>query len=355
MSDTTRVAVIGYGLAGSAFHAPFVDAVDGLRVSAVVTGDPTRAATARERHPGVAVHASADELWRRADEVDLVVVASPNRFHAEHAHAAIAAGLPVVVDKPVAATAAEVRGIAEAAAAAGVLFTAFQNRRWDGDFRTVRALLDEGRLGRVTRFESRFERGARPLRHTWRESTDPADFAGIAHDLGAHLVDQAIVLFGRPTGVLADLRSPRPEVDAVEDATIQLVHGSSEHGDDVRSYLRMSNANVPVAPRFAVTSPTAGYRSWGLDPQEAASRSGVLPTAPGFGKYPEERWGTLLTTEDETTVPTLKGDYLAFYRGVLAALRGEGPAPVDPADSVQLAEVIEAALRSAETGLPVAL
>ncbi|EWC60504.1 Myo-inositol 2-dehydrogenase [Actinokineospora spheciospongiae] len=350
MADETRVAVIGYGLAGSAFHAPFVDAVDGLRVTAVVTGDPERAATARDRHPDVVVHPSVDELWRHADDVDLVVVASPNRFHVEQATAALEVGLHVVVDKPVAATARGVRALGELAKQTGKVLTAFQNRRWDGDFLTVRKLVEDGTLGQVGRFESRFERGAKAVRSAWRASPDPADMANILYDLGTHLADQAIVLFGRPVTVYAETRAPRPEVRVAEDATILLTH---EGG--VRSYLRASNVTMPVTPRFAVAGGTAGYRCWGLDPQEAASRAGTPPTAEGFGVYGEDRWGTLTTPDGETVVPTVDGDYLAFYRGVRDCVRGDGPPPVAVAESIALTETIEAAIRSAASGKPVAL
>ncbi|WP_156756294.1 Gfo/Idh/MocA family oxidoreductase [Actinokineospora pegani] len=348
MPDDLRVAVIGYGLAGSAFHAPLVDAVEGMRVTAVVTGDAGRAAAARERHPGVVVHGAADAVFADPGAHDLVVVASPNRFHVEQATAALAAGLPVVVDKPAAATAAQVRALAAAAEDAGRMLTVFQNRRWDGDFLTVRRLLADGALGAVARFESRFERGAKPVRARWRTSQDPADFASIVHDLGTHVVDQAIVAFGPPTEVSAEALVTRPGVGAVEDATIALTHGGG-----VRSYLRVSATTVPVAPRFAVAGPTAGFRCWGLDPQEANSRAGMRPTEPGFGSYGRD--GTLLTADGETPVPTQDGDYASFYRAVRDCVRGEGEPPVPLADSIVLAEVIDAALRSAEQGGPVRL
>ncbi len=346
----TRVAVIGYGLSGSAFHAPFIAATAGLRLAAVVTGNAKRAALAVSRHPEITVLSTVDELWRRADEVDLVVVASPNRHHVEQAEAALAAGLGAVVDKPVAGEARSVRRLAETAERAGLLFTAFQNRRWDGDFRTVRALVEDGSLGRVDRFESRFERAAGPAKSGWKASPDPAELADVVHDLGSHLVDQAIVLFGPPRTVHAEVADPRPGVAVAEDATILLTHDGG-----VRSLLRVSKAAMPVGPRFALQGPHAGYRSWGLDPQEAASRAGRAPTEPGFGAYPRSRWGELVTPGGTRPVPTLDGDYLGFYRAVAANLRDGGPPPVPPAESVVLAETVEAVFRSAATGAPVAL
>ncbi|MGW5051750.1 Gfo/Idh/MocA family protein [Actinokineospora sp. NPDC004072] len=322
------VGLIGYGLSGSAFHAPYIEAVPDLRVDAVVTSG--HAAEVGQRHPDVAVVSTVEELLAR--DVDLVVVASPNRYHVDHAGAALAAGRAVVVDKPAAGTADEVRSIA------GERLTVFQNRRWDGDFRTVRALVEAGRLGEVTRFESRFERAARSSRTAWKASTDPADLTDIIYDLGTHLVDQAQVLFGPPTTVFAESRGPR-------DATILLTHAGG-----VRSLLRMSDSTPAVAPRFVVTGTRAGVRTWGLDPQESAARSGVLPTSPGFGAYPGP---AELVAETVEPLPIQPGDYLAYYHAVAAWLRGEAPAPVPAADAIALAETIDAALLSVERGEPV--
>ncbi|MBM7775359.1 putative dehydrogenase [Actinokineospora baliensis] len=350
MSTEAAVVLIGYGLAGSAFHAPFIAAAEGLRLVAVVTGDSGRAADAVARYPGIEVIDSVSRVWPRAAEFDLAVVASPNRYHVAQASAALDARLHVVVDKPAAATGREVRDLAATAERAGRVFTTFQNRRWDGDFRTVRHLLERGDLAGVTRFESRFERAAAPVKTGWKGSADPADLADIRYDLGSHLVDQAIVLFGRPTAVYAQVQATRPGAPAPEDATVHLTHPGG-----VVSYLRTSKASVPVAPRFALAGPDVGYHCWGLDPQESASRSGRLPTDPGFGSYPESQWGHLTTATGSHPTPTLDGHYLGFYTALAACLRGEAPNPVPPAETADVADTIEAAFRSTELGAPVLL
>jgi predicted dehydrogenase len=342
--DETKVGVIGYGLAGRAFHAPFIAATEGLRLTTVVTGSAERAAAAAERYPDVEIVSTVDELWRSG--VELVVVASPNRHHVEQAAAAMAAGLHVVVDKPVAATGAEIRDLADRSAKADRMLTVFQNRRWDGDFRTVRDLIADGTLGTVSRFESRFERASRSARTAWKASQDPADMADIRYDLGSHVADQAIALFGRPVTVYAE-SAPSP---VANDATILLTHAGGE-----RSYLRMSSVTTPAAPRFVVTGLDAGYRCWGLDPQEKESVAGRLPTDPGFGEYPGDQWGELVTDAGTRSVPTQRGDYLAFYQAVAAHVRGDGPPPVPLADSIDLVDTLEAAIKSAATGTPVAL
>ena len=324
MTDDKRVAVLGYGLAGSAFHPPFVAATPGLRLTAVVTGNAERQAAVRERYPDTAVVSTVEEML--AQRPDLVVV-----------------------DKPVAGTVAEVEMLRDLADSTGALFTVFQNRRWDGDFRTVRDLLRSGRLADVSRFESRFERAGRPgARSAWKTSTDPLDLAHIGYDLGSHLVDQAIVAFGPVEWVYAEASSPRAEVLVEEDATILLRHVSG-----VRSCLRMSNAVQPAAPRFAVLGASASYRCWGLDPQEKALRAGTRPTDAGFGVYPQSQWGALVTDAGTEEVPTLDGDYLSFWAAVEASLRGEGAPPVPAEESVRLVRTLTAALRSVRDGVPV--
>jgi len=189
-----RVGLIGYGLAGSAFHAPLIATTRGMRLAFVVTSNAERAAQAWAENPGVVVVDSADRLWERAGEMDLVVVALPNRTHVPLARAALRGGLAVVIDKPMAATAAEGRAVADEARERGLLLSVYQNRRWDGDFLTLRRLMAEGALGEVFRFESRFERWRPTPRGGWREDPDPAGAGGTLFDLGPHLVDQALVL-----------------------------------------------------------------------------------------------------------------------------------------------------------------
>jgi scyllo-inositol 2-dehydrogenase (NADP+) len=209
MSDL-RGAIIGYGLAGSVFHAPLISATEGLAVATVVTADGRRREQALRDHPGVHLAPTADELWARSNELDFVVVAAPNAAHAALARRALDAGLPVVVDKPLAPTAAEARDVVKHAESRGVMLTVFQNRRWDSDQRTLRRLLSEGALGDVLRFESRFERWRPQLRaDAWREAAGPAEGGGVLIDLGAHLVDQALCLFGPATHVYGEIENRR--------------------------------------------------------------------------------------------------------------------------------------------------
>ncbi|WP_230195625.1 Gfo/Idh/MocA family oxidoreductase [Streptomyces sp. NBC_00080] len=351
-----RVGLIGYGLAGSVFHAPLIAATEGLALDTVVTSNPERQEQARAEFPDVRVAATPDDLLARADELDLVVIASPNKTHVPLATAALKAGLPVVVDKPVAGTAAEARELAALAEERGLLLSVFQNRRWDNDFLTLRKLLAEGELGDVWRFESRFERW-RPLpKGGWRESGDPAEIGGLLYDLGSHLVDQALVLFGPVVSVYAEADVRRPGAETDDDTFIALTHASG-----VRSHLYASATTSQLGPRFRVLGSKAGYVKYGLDPQEAALREGARPDGtPGWGTEPAELWGRVGAGESPLTgggrpEQTLPGDYPAYYAAVARALIDGGPNPVTAAEAAAALDVLEAARRSARDKVAVTL
>ncbi|MDX2606321.1 Gfo/Idh/MocA family oxidoreductase [Streptomyces caniscabiei] len=351
-----RVALVGYGLAGSVFHAPLIAATEGLTLDTVVTSNPERRAQARAEFPDVRFAATTDELWARADELDLVVVASPNKTHVPIATAALEAGLAVVVDKPVAGTAAEARELAALAESRGLLLSVFQNRRWDNDFLTLRALLADGELGEVRRFESRFERWRPQLKGGWRESGDPAEIGGLLYDLGSHVVDQALTLFGPATLVYAESDLRRPGAEADDDTFIAVTHANG-----VRSHFYASAVTPQLGPRFRVLGSEAGYVKYGLDPQEAALREGERPT-PGaaWGQEPEDLWGRVGAGDSPLTgggrpVPTLPGDYPAYYTAVAAALHGTGDNPVTAHEAAAALDVLEAARKSASEGVAVKL
>ncbi|WP_330349526.1 Gfo/Idh/MocA family protein [Streptomyces sp. NBC_00582] len=349
-----RVGLIGYGLAGSVFHAPLIAATEGLTLDTVVTSNPERQDQARAAFPDVRLAATAEDLLARADELDLVVVASPNRTHVPLATAALKAGLPVVVDKPVAGSAAEARELAALADERGLLLSVFQNRRWDNDFLTLRALLAEGELGDVRRFESRFERWRPQPKGGWRESGDPAEIGGLLYDLGSHVVDQALALFGPAARVYAEADVRRPGAETDDDTFIALTHTGG-----VRSHLYVSATTPQLGPRFRVLGSTAGYAKYGLDPQEAALREGDRP-GPGWGEEPEELWGRVGSGESPLTgggrpVRTLPGDYPAYYAAVAKALIDGGPNPVTALEAAAALDVLEAARRSARDGVVVTL
>ncbi|MFE4370441.1 Gfo/Idh/MocA family oxidoreductase [Streptomyces sp. NPDC056835] len=351
-----RVGLVGYGLAGSVFHAPLIAATDGLVLDTVVTSSQERREQARAEFPGVRFAASPDELWQRADSLDLIVIASPNKTHVPIATAALKAGLPVVVDKPIAGSAAEARELAALAEERGLLLSVFQNRRWDNDFLTLSRLVAAGELGAVQRFESRFERWRPQLKGGWRESGAAEEIGGLLYDLGSHVVDQALVLFGPAVRVYAEADVRRPGAEADDDTFIAITHANG-----VRSHLYASATTAQLGPRFRVLGSEAGYVKYGLDPQEADLREGRRPgRGPGWGTEPESLWGRIGAGESPLTggghpVETEPGDYPAYYAGIATALREGTAPPVTAHEAAAALDVLEAARRSAREGIVVAL
>jgi predicted dehydrogenase len=333
--DILRVALIGYGTGGAVFHAPLVAAAPELELAAVVTADPARRASVAGRYPDASLLDGVEQVW--SGGYDLAVVTTPNATHVPLARAALDAGIPVVVDKPVAPTVAEARSLA-----GGPLVVPFHNRRWDGDFRTVSRLYAEGALGGVLRFESRFTRWRPEIKPGWKETADPAAAGGVLYDLGSHLIDQALTLFGPSAEVYAEVDVRRPGALACDDAFVALTH---ENG--VRSHLWMSAVAADLGPRFRVLGDRAAYTSYGLDVQEQQLRDGLTPGDEAYGMTPPEAYGMLGTPGKVHPQPTEAGRYQDFYPQVAAAIRGEAPPPVTLEDAVSSLEVIETALRHA--------
>jgi predicted dehydrogenase len=249
------------------------------------------------------------------------------------------------VDKSVAASAAAARDLIAEADPAHEMLTVFQNRRWDGDFLTLRRLLETGELGRVMRFESRFERWRPAIKEGWRELGDPEEAGGVLFDLGSHLVDQALQLFGPVRDVYAEIDVRRATAAVDDDSFVAL-----EHESGVRSHLWMSAVAADVGPRMRVLGERAAYVKHGLDVQEAALREGRRPGEPGWGEEHESAWGVLGAGEEWRPVPTEAGAYHEFYAAVERTLREGTPPPVDPRDAVAALDVIEAARAASRRG-----
>ncbi|CAM3629164.1 Gfo/Idh/MocA family oxidoreductase [Kibdelosporangium persicum] len=325
-----RVGLIGYGTAGAVFHAPLITATPGLTLQSVVTS--------REVPDGVRRLDRPDQLW---EDHDLIVIASPNRTHVPLATEALHAGLPVVVDKPFAPTVAEARALTELASAKDLPLTVFQNRRWDGDFLTVKDLVRSGRLGKVHRFESHFDRWRPTPKQGWRERPGREEAGGVLFDLGAHLIDQALQLFGPVRSMYAEVTRQRPGVRVDDDFFLALTHESGVH-----SHLASSTLAAQPAPRFRVLGAESAYTKYGLDVQEAALKAGQGPGSPEWGEEPEEAWGLLGVAGETTPVPTKTGSYQYFYAAMVSTLRDGSPVPVAPESAIAALEIIEAALES---------
>lgn len=335
-----RVGIVGYGLAGAGFHAPLIDRVDGLQITGIATANAARIEQAHAEHPGAAVVASLAELLELG--VDLVVLASPNDVHATQARTVLEAGANVVVDKPVAPTADEVCALGEVALRTGLIAAAFHNRRWDGDFLTVRAAIDDGSLGTVRRVESRYETWAPMRKGGWRESGDPAVAPGLLYDLGSHLIDQAIVLFGLPNRVYAETLVRRDGVHAPDDVFVALTHD-----DDVVCHLWMSKVAAAPAPRFRVHGSAAGLV---IDGPPSGRIAGVADR-------PDPGQTARLVSGDAPARPVtmVPGRPVEFYEQLEQALRGVAPTPVTLGEATDVISVVEAAARSASAGRVVIL
>lgn len=351
-----RVGLIGYGHAGRLLHAPLVSAVAGLALVAISTRrDPAEVLT---DWPDVAVERSPEALLARPD-IDLVVIAAPGDTHHRLARAALLQNRHVVIGEPLTATLAEGRELAGLAQARGRLLSVFHNRRWDADFLTLRRLLQTGQLGRIVLFESRFER-YQPLAGDERREPTGAG-TGLWRTLGPHLLDQALVLFGMPTAVTADLARQRDDA-----RTDDYFHASLRYGtrdEALRVLLHAGTLVGAPGPRLAVHGTAGSYVKHGLDTQEDALKAGARPHASPEGLAQlygvDPRVGTLTTYEGDAAVPqpwpTLRGDYCAYYAQLRDALLGRGPNPVPPHEALQVIALIEAGRRSAAERREIAL
>jgi predicted dehydrogenase len=332
------VALLGYGFAGKTFHAPLLSNVPGLKLTHIVSSDSAKV----KRDHDVRVIGNADEALA-LPEIDLIVIATPNSTHFELAHKALAAGKHVVVDKPFTITSKDAAELMSQATQNQRLLSVFQSRRWDADFLTLRQILAQGSLGKVIQFESHYDRYRPEPRKRWREQPVPG--AGIWFDLGSHLVDQALQLFGPPEAIYADLELQRQGAQAVDYFHVILRYGQS------RVILSAGCLVISETPRFVVHGTSAGYTKFGMDTQEDSLKRGDIPGSPGWGN--DSRLGMLVTARDgevETRqVPNIPGNYLAYYEGIRDAITAGKPNPVPAKDGLTVIRVLETGIKSAET------
>lgn len=332
-----RTGVVGFGVSGKVFHAPLIAADPQYSLDVIVTANPARAAEAARLYPQAHIVPTPEAMFAQAGDLDLVVLGTPPLTHFDLASSAMAHGIHVVVDKPFVTSSAQGEALISRAAEAGVQLTVFQNRRWDADFLTLQKLLTEGALGEVRCFESRFEWWRPEGFGNWRDTASLADAGGILHDLGAHLIDQAVQLFGAVAESYGETANYSQHPDGADtEAFVSLLHESG-----VRTRLWMNGMAAQVGPRFHVLGSESGYTKWGLDSQEPDLAAGMSPSDPAYGVDSRESWGVLGIDGASSPVLAEKGAYPRFYAELAAALRGEGPLPVDPAESIEILKVIE--------------
>ena len=339
MKDEIGVGLIGYGMAARVFHAPLIEAAPRLRLRKIVE---RRGEESRRRHPQVEVVRDAAELLRD-DEIELVVIATPNHTHFELARQSLVAGKHVVVEKPFTNTSAQAQQLIELARSEQRLISVHHNRRWDGDFLTVRKILEDRLLGRLVEYESHYDRFRNyPRANAWRE--EEGDGGGLLYDLGSHLIDQALVLFGRPRALTADLRVQREFARAVDDFTLTLDYG------DLKATLKAGMLVREPRPRFRLHGAEGSYVKHGMDPQEEALKRGGAPGGAGWGEEPAERWGRLDTQVGGLRVvgrvETLAGRYQSYYENVADAIGGRAELAVKPEEALDTIRLIELAHES---------
>jgi scyllo-inositol 2-dehydrogenase (NADP+) len=336
-----RVGLVGYGMAGKVFHAPVISAVEGLELAAVVERSARNAEAA---YPGIATYTSLEAMLADAS-IELVIIATTNETHSPLAHQALAAGRHVVVDKPVGVSSSEIAGLMDEAEKQGKSLIPFHNRRWDSDFQTLRNLLQEGSLGAIVSLESAFDRWRpHPRLQIWRENGSPG--TGLHLDLGTHLADQAITLFGLPQAVSAEVLTERPNGVTVDSFTLRL------------RYPRLGvtlAANCLAAlprPRYAVRGTRGNYVKWGLDPQEERLKQTGRIVEPNWGMEPPSAWGTLAIDAEGSMITSpvkpIPGDYRLYYAQVRDAILGIAPPPVLAQDALNVAKILEWAQQSSD-------
>ena len=339
---TIDVGLIGFGLAGRAFHASIIHAVPGLRLAAILQRHSSSAA---EIYPDACIVHTLEDLLA-IDSIRLIAIATSNDSHFSLAKKCLEAGRDVVVDKPFTITVEEADELVTLAQKLGRLITVYHDRRFDGDFRTIQQLIASGELGRIVRFEAHYDRFRPQLRSgAWREQPGPG--SGILYDLGPHLIDQALVLFGAPEAVTAEARLER-EVSRTDDSFDLLMH----YPKGLRASLHSTMLGAAPRPRFILHGTQGSFIKFGMDPQEPPLRAGEIPGGENWGVDPQENWGTLTLSDGTTTmqriIPTARGDYRDFYANVRDAMLGVAPLIVTPAECVRVMQVIVLAHRSSQ-------
>ena len=352
-----QVGLIGFGFAGRIFHSNVIQAVEGLELAAIVQRSEPKSGGfgAAAAFPHVRILTSVEELLKD-NSIELVVVATPNATHLPIARQCLLAGRDVVIDKPFALNSTEAAELVQLARDRGRLLSVYQNRRWDGDFLTVRSLLENERLGRLVMFESHYDRFRQlPRLHAWRENGGPG--GGVLFDLGAHLVDQALVLFGVPASVWASVRMER-EGARIDDAFDLYLHYPASHSQAVPSglsvWLRATCLARDPGARFTLNGTQGTFRKFGMDCQEAHLLAGDVFSSKPWGVEGPEHWGTLTLDEGgepvSTRIPTEAGDYRGYYINIRDAIRGHAALEVTPLQAWRTMRVLEMAAESSRTG-----
>jgi scyllo-inositol 2-dehydrogenase (NADP+) len=343
MNKQIVTALASFGMSGKVFHAPLLSVHPGFKLKTVVERNKFEA---KSIYPDIQVAQSFSDLLND-DEIELIIVNTPDNTHAEFANKALKAGKHVVVEKPFTQQTSQGEALLNEARYRGKTLTVFQNRRWDGDFLTVQKIISQGVLGKVVEYEARFDRYRNSIQQgSWKESASSG--SGTLYNLGSHLIDQALVLFGFPEGVYANIHKRRAGSEIDDFFSVQLMY------PDKSVTVKASYLAKQPGPRFLIHGTHGSFIKFGLDPQEDALKNGVLPGTEGWGRESEELWGTLNFEKDgqkyNDKIETLPGNYPAFYDNLYDNIIHQKAIAVRPQEAIRVIEVIEAAAESAEDG-----
>jgi scyllo-inositol 2-dehydrogenase (NADP+) len=342
MSKQINTAFASFGMSGLVFHGPLLSIHNGFHIHKILERSKN---LSKSRYPEATVVRNFDDLL--TDDIELVIVNTPDHTHYEYTKKALEAGKHVVVEKPFVQNTELGKELIDLADKKGLVLTVFQNRRWDGDFMTVRKVIESKMLGKLVEYEAHFDRYRNFIQpDTWKE--DPGTGTGILFNLGSHMIDQAVVLFGKPAFVSADIRHMRPGSKVDDYYDINLFY------DDVKVKVKSSYLVREEGPRYILHGTEGSFLKWGIDPQEAALKKGGLPTDEGWGVEDEEDWGVLNTGLDglhmEGRIETLTGDYSRFYKNVYETICNGAELAVKPKESLLGVEIINAAFESNKAG-----
>ena len=339
MENQVTVALASFGMSGKVFHGPLLKVNPNFRVKLVLERSKS---LSKELFPDVRIVKSYDDILTD-NEVELVVVNTPDKFHHTMVKQALEAGKHVVVEKPATLRSTELEELIELAKAKGLVFTVFQNRRWDGDFRTVQKVIKEARFGRLVEFESHYDRYRTEIAPgTWKEEGD--EYCGVLYNLGAHMVDQAYVLFGKPQTVTAHLKTVRTGGKVADYYDIRLDY------EGFSALLRCSYLVMDPGPRYILNGEYGTFKKWGIDGQEGLLKEGNLPEGDDWGKEGSNWWGTLVYSENEEhveeLVETIPGDYRIFYDNLFQGIRADKQLLVNAGEALEVLKILEACLLS---------
>lgn len=341
-----NVGIIGYGLSGRIFHGAIINAVEGFSIKKIVTTNLEKRDQAIKDIPDVKVVRAATEIFVDED-IDLVVISTPNVKHAELAEAALRSGKHVVIEKPFTVTSKEARDLIDTAKEMNRMISVYHNRRYDSDFRTVKAIIDTGKLGRLVEYEAHFDRFRNTFKdNAWREKDQPG--AGILYDLGSHLIDQALCLFGLPTEIYGDIRAQR---QGETDDNFELIL----YYPDLKVTLKAGMLVKELPPHFTLYGTSGSFVKYGLDVQEGHLKEGLRPVDDTWGVEPKDLWGRLDTEDKCQRVKSLRGDYRDYYKNIYNHLRAGDPLDVKAEEACHVIEIIEKAMESNKNKARVAL